>query len=326
MGTLLVLSDVHRSGPGEQARRGFDSQAVANPFLRTFQRVYRRHVWLEDPMAHNHLLGEILRRVPDPEWVVANGDFTLDTAFVGVTDDAAFESAAEALAELRSVYGTRLRCTIGDHDLGKKSFVGGAGGVRRRSLERCESDLGLPRLWQLDFPGWRWIGVTSTLAAWPVFRPETLPEEMSWWEAEHARHLLEINDLFAGATAAGLKPVLFCHDPTALPFLHRLPGVTAALPRIGATVIGHLHTRLVLRMARLLAGIPRINWAGHSIRRYTSALSQARCWRTFRVTLCPSPTGVELLQDGGYLTADWPPPGAAVQFRKHGLPWSPGAV
>jgi len=322
MSTLLVLSDVHRSGIREQARRGFDSQAVASPFLRTLQRVYRRHVWLDDPMAHNHLLGAILGRVPAAQFVVANGDFTLDTAFVGVSDDAAFESAAEALDELRAAYGTRMRCTIGDHDLGKKSFVGGAGGVRRRSLERCESELGLPRLWHADFPGWRWIGMTSTLAAWPVFRPETLLEEMGWWEAIHARHLTEIDDLFAGATAAGLRTVLFCHDPTALPFLRRLPGVTAALPQIGATVIGHLHTRLVLRMARLLAGIPRIEWAGHSVRRYTAALNQARCWREFRVTLCPSPTGVELLKDGGYLTAEWPPSEGAIRFQTHRLPWS----
>jgi hypothetical protein len=322
MGTLLVLSDVHRSGAREQERRGFDSRAVSSPLLRTFQRVYRRHVWLDDAMAHNHLLGAILRRVPDPQFVVANGDFTLDTAFVGVSDDPAFESAAEALGELRAAYGSRLRCTIGDHDLGKKSFVGGAGGVRRRSLERCESDLGLPRFWYADFPGWRWIGMTSTLAAWPVFRPETLPEEIGWWESAHARHLAEIDSLFTDANAAGLQTVLFCHDPTALPFLRQLPGVRAALPRIGATVIGHLHTRLVLRMARLLAGIPRVEWAGHSIRRYTAALNQARCWREFRVTLCPSPTGIELLKDGGFLTSEWPPLRGIVQFQAHRLPWS----
>ncbi len=322
VGLLLVLSDVHRAAAMEQGRRGFDSRAVANPFLRTFQRVYRRYVWMDDPMAHNHLLEVIVRRVPVPAWVVANGDFTLDTGFVGVSEEGAFESASEAIAILRRAYGGRLRCTMGDHDIGKKSFIGDSGGVRRRSLERCESDLGIPRLWHEDFPGWRWIGVTSTLAAWPVFRPETPDEEVSWWQANHERHLADIDRLFREATDAGLRTLLFCHDPTALPFLRRLPGVAAALPTIGGTVIGHLHTRLVLRVGRMLAGVPKVTWAGHSIRRYTAALSEARCWREFRVTLCPSPTGIQLLKDGGYLTTEWPAAGQSVNWKAHGLPWS----
>lgn len=49
----------------------------------------------------------------------------------------------------------------------RTGFVGDSGGVRRRSLERCESDLGIPRLWHEDSPGWRWIGMTSTLAGVP---------------------------------------------------------------------------------------------------------------------------------------------------------------
>ena len=32
----------------------------------------------------------------------------------------------------------------------------------------------------------------------------------------------------------------------------------------------------------------------------TEALRQARCWRPFRVRLCPSLAGCELLKDGGY--------------------------
>lgn len=322
MGVLLVLSDVHRAGAMEQGRRGFDSRAVANPFLRTFQRVYRRYVWMDDPMAHNHLLEAIVRRVPDPAWVVANGDFTLDTGFVGVSEEGAFESASEAIGILRRAYGGRLRCTMGDHDIGKKSFIGDSGGVRRRSLERCESDLGIPRLWHEDFPGWRWIGVTSTLAAWPVFRPETPEEEVGWWQENHVRHLEDIDRLFREATDAGMRTLLFCHDPTALPFLRGLPGVAAALPGMGGTVIGHLHTRWVLRVGRVLAGVPKVSWAGHSIRRYTAALNEARCWREFRVTLCPSPTGIQLLKDGGYLTSEWSASGPQVSWKAHGLPWS----
>ena len=94
------------------------------------------------------------------------------------------------------------------------------------------------------------------------------------------------------------------------------------MPDIGGTVIGHLHTWLVLRVGRLLAGVPKVAWAGHSIRRYTAALNEARCWREFRVTLCPSPTGIQLLKDGGYLTTEWPASGGEVRWRNHGLPWS----
>lgn len=322
MGSLLVLSDIHRAGTIEQGRRGFDCRVVPGPVARRLQRLYRRYVWLDDPMAHNHLLDAILRREPAPDRVVANGDYTLDTEFVGVSDAGAFESAAEALAKLRSAYGNRLRCTIGDHDLGKKSFIGGAGGIRRRSLERCEHELGLPRLWHEDLPGWRWIGVTSSLVAWPVFLPETLREEQAWWERAHLEHLQEIGALFEDATRENRRILLFCHDPTALPFLSRLPEVRRAMPLLGGTVIGHLHTRLVLRLGRVLAGIPRIEWAGHSIRRYTAALNEARCWKEFRVLLCPSPTGVQLLKDGGYLKAEFPPHGEGIRWQRHDLPWS----
>jgi hypothetical protein len=319
MGTLLVVSDIHRAGLAEQARRGFDARVVGNPFLRTFQRLYRRHVWMADPMSHNDKLEEILRRVPGPDRVVANGDFTLDTGFVGVSDDAAMESAAEALDLLRQAYGDRVRAVMGDHEIGKKSFMGGAGGVRRASLERAETGLGIPRLWRETVGEWLWIGMTSTLAAWPVFRAETPEEEHAWWEVNHAEHLSGIDAFFR--ESGSRRILLFCHDPTALPFLSRLPGVRQALPRLEATVIGHLHTPLVLGVGRALAGMPRVEFAGYTVRRISAALREARCWKGFRVVLCPSPPGIQLLKDGGYLTADWPPESGRMDFRRHRVPW-----
>lgn len=319
MGTLLVVSDIHRAGAAEQARRGFDERSVSNPWLRTFQRLYRRHVWLADSMAHNGKLGDILQQVPGPDRVVANGDFTLDTGFVGISDDAALESAGEVLAMLRGAYGDGVMAVMGDHEIGKKSFMGGAGGVRRASLERAESELGIPRLWHEDFAGWRWIGVTSTLAGWPVFREETPEDELEWWERAHREHLGEIEERFRGGGSRRI--LLFCHDPTALPFLMRLPGVREALPRVAATVIGHLHTPLVLGVGRMLAGMPRVTGAGHTVRRISTALNEARCWKAFRVVLCPSPPGIQLLKDGGYLTTDWPPTRDTVEFRRHRLKW-----
>lgn len=323
-GRLLVVSDLHRAGPGERQRRGFDERVVRGRMARVLSRWYRRHVWLADPMAHNHLLGEILRREAGSAWVVANGDFTLDTAFVGVSDDAALESAAEALAELRSMPGAAVRGVLGDHDLGKKSLVGDAGGPRWRSLERCESELGLPRLWHEDFPGWRWVGVTSTLLAWPVFRPEAPAGEWDRWDRAHREHLGAVEALFSEAAADGRRLVLFCHDPTALPFLGRLEGVRRALPLLETTVIGHLHSPWVLRVGQSLSGMPRIGWAGHTVRRYSTALGQARWWRTFRVTLCPSPTGIQCRRDGGYLVGDWPPASGGLTWDRRPLEWDAG--
>jgi 3',5'-cyclic AMP phosphodiesterase CpdA len=120
---LLVVSDLHHAGPGEQARHGHEARAIGNPLLRTAAQAWRQMVWLRDPCAHNHRLTWIIAANPAPDLVVANGDFTVDSAFVGVSDDAALESSATALAELRRAYGARFHATIGDHDLGKQSLA-----------------------------------------------------------------------------------------------------------------------------------------------------------------------------------------------------------
>jgi hypothetical protein len=43
---------------------------------------------------------------------------------------------------------------------------------------------------------------------------------------------------------------------------------------------------------------------GHSFHRMSAALNEARYWRDFRVLLCPSLAGIDLLNDGGYYTAE----------------------
>jgi hypothetical protein len=53
----------------------------------------------------------------------------------------------------------------------------------------------------------------------------------------------------------------------------------------------------------------------------SGALREARSWRPFRVRLCPSLAGVELLKDGGFLTAQIDESGAApVRWLRHRLP------
>lgn len=318
---LLVVSDIHFAGPAEQARRGFEERAAAGPWLRTGVRAYRRYLWLADPMAHNHRVDAILKREPNPDAVVGNGDFTLDSAFVGVSDDAACASAKECLDRLRTAYPGRFQGILGDHEIGKKSFVGGAGGVRQLSLERCETDLGLPVLWRSEVGKWNLIGVASTLASWPMFRTETPDGEKDWWGRRHQEHLAAVGETLA-KVPEGAPILLFCHDPSALPFLRRVPEIARRLPDIRATVIGHLHSPLVLALGRGLAGMPRMGWAGNTVRRYTAALNEARCWREFKVRLCPSPAGVQLLKDGGYLTLEFAPDrDDKLMVRRHHLPW-----
>ena len=97
--------------------------------------------------------------------------------------------------------------------------------------------------------------------------------------------------------------ILFAHDPTALPFLWRETAVQKRIGQIERTVIGHLHTNMVLRRSTMLAGMPRIAFLGHAIRRMSTALNEARLWRPFNVLLCPSLAGSELYRDGGYFMA-----------------------
>ena len=114
--------------------------------------------------------------------------------------------------------------------------------------------------------------------------------------------------------------LLFCHDPTALPFLWREEAVRQRLPQIEQTVIGHLHSGLVWWKSRLLAGLPAIRFLGHAVKRMSTALSEARYWKPFHVRLCPSLAGIELLKDGGFLTAELnaatPDP---ARFQRHRL-------
>jgi hypothetical protein len=116
--------------------------------------------------------------------------------------------------------------------------------------------------------------------------------------------------------------VLFVHDPSALPFLAELPEVQSRLDQIACTVVGHLHTPAVFRLGSRLAGMPTIPFLGNTVRRYSTALQRARVWREFRTVLCPSPAGIQLLKDGGWLELWLSEDGAGVVrvHRRH-LPW-----
>ena len=318
---LAIISDVHYASDAEKARGEAFLHAIPNPLRRWMVRQYRHRIWLRDAFGHNHQLDRFLVAARDADFAVANGDYECDTAYVGVMDEPAFQSASECLGKLRAVLAGRFQGTFGDHEIGKKMLAADVGGLRLASLARAQSDLGLEPFWQVRFGHVILIGVTSTLAAMPVYEAESLPDEVAEWRRLAASHLAEIERAFAALNDTD-RVILFCHDPTALPFIGRLPAVQQRFSQIERTVIGHLHSPIYLRMSWVLSGMPSLAFLGHSIRRMSLALREARHWKPFKVLLCPSPPGVQMLKDGGYFMATLRPDGSQpVQFKFHPLPW-----
>ncbi len=318
---LLVVSDIHHAGAGERKRVGYED-AIANNFVqRMVLRLYRRHVWMRDPLGHSHFLDRFLEQAGEPDFVVANGDYSCDSAFVGVADEPSFLSAQECLRKLRERFGDRLRETIGDHELGKTSLVGGHGGLRLESFHRCANELGLKPFWTREVGDYVLMGVTSTLSALDIYLGEGLSDEADEWHELRDEHIGEVSATF-DRLKKGQQVILFCHDPSALPFLARIPAVRKRYGRIARTVIGHLHSPFIMGTAQRLAGIPEIGFLGVSIRRMSSALRKARLWEPFKVVLCPSLTGIQLFKDGGYLTVELPESsGGELDWKFHPIPW-----
>ncbi|HZV36098.1 MAG TPA: metallophosphoesterase, partial [Verrucomicrobiae bacterium] len=296
---IAILSDVHYACAQEQARgNDYEYRDLPNP-ARFLNWAYRHFLWLRHPLSHNAQLDEFLRSVGSPDWVIANGDYNCDTHFVGVSDDAALQSAQECLGKLKAKFAPNFRATFGDHELGKMSFVGRRGGIRLESWRRSREVLGLEPLWRVDLGNRVLLGVTSTLVALPLFEADALPEERDQWRQLREEHLARIRETVKGLKSSQ-RVILFCHDPSALPFLWQEEIVRGKIGQFEQTIIGHLHTNLIFRTSRFLAGMPRLHFLGHTFKRMSIALSQARQWRPFHVRLCPSLAGIQLLKDGGY--------------------------
>jgi hypothetical protein len=319
--TVAVLSDIHYAGAAERARGdGFEMRLISNPLLRLLVRTYRHFFWMRNPLNQGAQLDRFLNQIGPVDHVVANGDYSCDSGFVGLSDDAAFQSAQECAGKLRARFGEHIHFTIGDHELGKLTLFGGNGGMRLASWQRATESLNLQPFWQLTIGNYLLMGVASPLIALPANQPDTLPEEWLEWMKLRDAHLAEIRAAF-DALKAEQRVLLFCHDPTALPFLWREDTVRGRLPQIEQTIIGHLHTRLILWKSRLLSGIPPVRFLGHSVRKFTSALHEAHLWKPFRVRLCPALSGIELLNDGGYYTVAIDPAAKLpAQFKLHPLP------
>ena len=319
--TVAVLSDIHYASAAEQSRgSSYESQAIGNPALRLAVRAYRRFIWLNQPFQKNYLLDRFIKAAGSPDYVLANGDYSCDSRFIGLSDAPSLQSAAECLGKLRAQYGHRLRTIFGDHELGKVSFFGGHGGMRLASWSVATTQLGLVPFWQLRLGRTVLMGVVSSLIALPVFEPDTLPQERRQWKQLRQEHLKEIGQAFEALTS-NERVLLFCHDPTALPFLWEQPSIRNGLGQIENTIIGHLHSDLYLWKSRVLAGMPQIHFLGHTAKRLSSALQRAKLWKPFKVRLCPSLAGIELLKDGGYLTISIDLTGeSSAEIQRHYLP------
>jgi hypothetical protein len=290
------------------------------PVARALLHGYRRYFWLNEPLRKGYLLDRFLERADGFDWVVANGDYSCDSVFTGLSDDGALESARIALGKLRKKYGGNFHANFGDHELGKMSFLGRRGGMRIASWNRAINELDLKPFWTRPLGAYTLVGMVSSLVALPVFEPDMLPEERAGWEKLRSEHLALIREAFHGL-APGRKVILFCHDPTALPFLWREPAVRSRTDQIEQTIIGHLHSPLILWKSRMLSGMPVLRFLGHSIQRFSTALREARHWKPFKVRLCPSLAGLELLKDGGYYSMALDDSGKApARFIRHRLP------
>ena len=313
---LLICSDLHYASGAEKQRLTYELAAIPSPAQRLLVRFYRHYFWLRDPFGHNNLLDRVLDDSSEPDFAIANGDYSCDSAFIGVTDEAARQSAAECLGKLRGRFGARFRPVFGDHELGKTSVCGGKGGLRLASLRAAQTDLGLKPFWCERVGRYLLVAVTSSLVAMPVYERETLDEERGEWREIARQHLDLIDTLFAQLRPDD-KILLFCHDPTALPFLWSLDSVRQHAAQIERTIIGHLHSELILKQSRLMTWMPRITSCGPTVARISTALSKAKDWKHFKVLLCPSLFGVELTRRGGFYRATLDPEGVkSAEFRR----------
>ncbi|HEY1788004.1 MAG TPA: hypothetical protein VGJ73_07610 [Verrucomicrobiae bacterium] len=248
-------------------------------------------------------------------------DYSCNTAQVGLSDPAAFASAEESLGKLRARFGENLRASIGDHELGKVGLFTGCGSMTLASWPRVTEDLGIRPFWRVQFGKYVLLGITSSLVALPLYIPDSTAADAAGWERLNETQMENIRAAFAGLKSDE-RVILFCHDPSALPFLWREPAVREKISQIEQTIVGHLHTNLVLRMSQVLSGFPVISFLGKGARKISGALHEAKLWKPFHVRLCPALTGIQLLKDGGWLSAELDTNAETpARFKFHPIKW-----
>jgi hypothetical protein len=234
---------------------------------------------------------------------------------VGLSDESTFESASAVIAMIRDVFGDKCRLSFGDHDIGKYSTHLRQGGVRLASIERGEEVLGIQSFWEEAIGDYHLIGVNSSLLGLQMFLPEAIEAEIPEWTRRRDEHIQQVCEAFDQLPDT-TRIVLFCHDPSALAVLSDLPAVRRRLPQIVRTILGHLHSPGLLRLARMLPPLPRFNPKYPVARILAHSLSEKGAWRRFKPVLCPSTFGTGRHVSGGALFVEGHDDGQLV-IRRH---------
>lgn len=308
---LAIISDIHVLGPRELAeahqahhRLGEDLPPISRKWRRGLHRVRRRlwngHLELREP-AFRHAMARLLDY--DPDWIIANGDFGGDYGGTGLSNDATFESAASAVQLMRDLFGERCRFVFGDHDLGKYSTVLREGGIRLDSLERGEKKLGIPSFWHVVDEDFHLIGVNSSLFTLDLFLPEAIAHEVPEWRRLREEHIERVSHAFDGLPRHA-RVILFCHDPGALTILSQVPVVQKRLKHIELTIVGHLHSPSLLKLAKLAPSTK--NWKPRYpvARIIARGLEGVHAWSQFNPMVCPSTFGTGHHVGGGLLLVE----------------------
>jgi energy-coupling factor transporter ATP-binding protein EcfA2 len=101
---------------------------------------------------------------------------------------------------------------------------------------KAQEVLQIQPFWQVNAGRYVIMGMVSSLIGLPVFEPDTLAEERPEWERLRRAHLAEIGGAF-GDLKPDQRVLLFCHDPTALPFLAEEPAIQAKLAQSICTAL-----------------------------------------------------------------------------------------
>ncbi|MCS6771644.1 MAG: metallophosphoesterase [Kiritimatiellae bacterium] len=306
---LAVLSDIHLVGPAELAlaEDGYGRiRRHPDPIERFWrQGLYhvRRRFW-NGHLRWRHTaflraMDEVAARQPD--WVIVNGDYGGDLGGVGLSHRATLDSARLVVEQLRHRFPGKCRFVFGDHDIGKYSTTLREGGIRLASLEAGERDLRIPSFWHDKAPGgFHLIGINSSLLTLDFFLPEALEEEVPEWHRRRAEHLREVAESFESLPREA-RVILFCHDPSALAVLAGLPVIQRRLTQIEMTVVGHLHSPTLLRVARYAARLSGLRPRYPVARIVAKGLEGARSWAQFKPVVCPSTFGTGHHVAGGLL-------------------------
>lgn len=305
---LAVMSDVHVMGAGEEELSEASARALGqddHPVRARMRRLLngvRNRFWHWDSQSRQTCFLHALEIIDEhqPDLVILNGDYGGDHEGVGLSDDHTYDSAALVIGMVRDIFPDRCRFLFGDHDLGKYNTLRGRGGIRLTSLHRGEDLLGIESFWEERVDRFHLMGINSSLLTLALFKPEALPEEWEAWQHLRTRHLRQIEDAF-DALPADARVILFCHDPSALSEAAGLPAVGRRRSQIVRTIVGHVHTPMLLHLNRFLRHLP-IMKTSYPIARIVSQGAQgSRAWKQFRPLVCPSTYGVGNHISGGVL-------------------------